>query len=335
MKLSFLGSATYEGHAPAMDKWPAPPEACDRRIASRSLLATIENSRRAVDLGFDWVSVSEHHYSPYLLTPNPIVLAGALSQAVPTATIAVLGPLIPLSNPIRIAEEIALLDSISQGRVVALPLRGTPMEQSVYRHIGDEAREMTQEGIDLILKCWTEPRPFSWHGQHFQFDTISVWPRPFSDPHPPLFGSGNSLESAAFAARRRLGLAMSFLTPESVRRTIQHYRDEAARAGWSPRADQILYRGLADLRDDECLVTAHEQADADAARGIPLPPIIHDPFFQGRPADFLRQAARLCDAGVGVLDINFAKGPVAVDYAHQALCIERFAREALPEIKRW
>jgi alkanesulfonate monooxygenase SsuD/methylene tetrahydromethanopterin reductase-like flavin-dependent oxidoreductase (luciferase family) len=84
--------------------------------------------RCADEFGFDWVTVAEHHYSGFSLTPNPMVMAGALSQIVRRAKIAVLGPTLPILNPVRVAEEIAMLDTMTGGRLVAGMMRGTPNE---------------------------------------------------------------------------------------------------------------------------------------------------------------------------------------------------------------
>ena len=199
MKASFLATTTYAGPAPGVHVWPAPPALCDREVASTTMHRTIEAARRADELGFDWVSLSEHHYAPMMLTPNPLVMAGALSQVVKRAKIAILGPLLPLSNPVRVAEELAMLDSMTDGRVVVLFLRGTPNEHHTYGDVAEQSRAMTQEGIDLILKAWTSDQPFAWEGEHFKFPTVSIWPRTRQEPHPQVFGSGNSEESVIFA----------------------------------------------------------------------------------------------------------------------------------------
>ena len=115
--------------------------------------------------------------------------------------IALLGPLVPLINPVRAAEEIAMIDALSHGRVVVLFLRGTPNEHATYGTNPAETREITQEGVQLILRAWTEPQPFGWEGKYFRYRTISVWPRTVQDPHPPVFYSGNSDELAEFAGK--------------------------------------------------------------------------------------------------------------------------------------
>ena len=122
MKASFFATAAYAG--PRADGWPVAPGLCDRKLASQSLRRALDSCRRADDLGFDWISVSEHHYAPLMLTPNPLVMAGAVSQATSRARIALLGPLLPLANPVRVAEEVAMLDSLTAGPTMSPEVRG-------------------------------------------------------------------------------------------------------------------------------------------------------------------------------------------------------------------
>ena len=245
MLVSSLCMTGYDGPAPGLEVWPARPEFCKRDVARASYDHSIAMARKADDLGFDWVSVSEHHYAPYILTPNPCVMAAALSQVTSRAKIALLGPLVPLVNPVRLAEEIAMLDQLSGGRVVVLFLRGTPNEHRTYDSDPAATRGMTQEGIDLIRKAWIDEEPFAWSGEHYRFSNIAVWPRTVQEPHPPVYGSGNSEESVRIAAERRMGIAFSFAPVDVVADWVRLYHAEAAKAGWQPRADQVIYRGTA------------------------------------------------------------------------------------------
>lgn len=351
MKVSFLAAATYNGQVPrqqvsseagaqaaASAGWGGTPaQFCDRKVASASMRQQIENCRRAEELGFDWISCSEHHYAPYMLTPNPLVFAGALSQACKHTKIAVLGPLLPLTNPVRVAEELAMLDCMSAGRVVVLFLRGTPSEFKIYQDVTVASREMTQEGIELILKAWTEPNPFAWHGTHFNFENISVWPRTYQDPHPLVFGSGNSEESAIFAAQKRLGLAMSFMPAAAVRRIVGIYKEEAKRVGWTPTKDHILYRAMAQISDtNEPLETPYDLADkAERETGKPAPIFVMGAYIAGGPRTVLRQIEALRDAGVGILDMNLGSSARNPDLDNQVVATELFAKKILPEIRNW
>ena len=351
MKASFMGAGTYMGAiqrarvtsedgaqaASARMMGGTPPGACDRQVASKSLQRTIANCRRAEDLGFDWISCSEHHYAPFMLTPNPLVLAGALSQATKHARIALLGPLLPLANPVRVAEEVAMLDSMSGGRVVVLFLRGTPSEWRIYNDVTETSREMTQEGIQLILKAWTAPESFAWHGKHFNFDNVSVWPRTLQDPHPPVFGSGNSEESAIFAARNRLGLAISFMPAAAVKRIVALYKDEAKRTGWTPTKDHILYRALCTISDsNEPNESAFDRSDKESSsNGRDAPLFVMGAYLTGGPRNVLRQIELLREAGVGIVDMNMNSAVESADYDGQVIATELFARKVLPEIRSW
>ena len=319
MKLSFLAAGGYQGAAGG-GAWPVPPQNCDPEVAARSLGMSLELARRADELGFDWVSVSEHHYAPLMLTPNPLVWAGALTQVVKHAKIALLGPVLTINNPVRVAEETAMLDVLSGGRVVALFLRGVPYEWKVYSSEPADTKGSTQDGIDLILKAWTEPEPFAWQTAHHHFDVVSVWPRPLQRPHPPVYGSGNSEDSVLFAAQRRLGLAISFAPPEQVAKHVALYRAEAEKAGWSPGPDQVLYPGRrADRR---------ERRRSGRPCG-PRRPRALRPYFNGGPNRVLGQIEALHAAGVGVVDMAF--GPMGHERSLAAL--EMLSRDVLPAMR--
>jgi alkanesulfonate monooxygenase SsuD/methylene tetrahydromethanopterin reductase-like flavin-dependent oxidoreductase (luciferase family) len=332
----------YDGPAPGLEIWPAAAHFCDPEIASESLQRAIAMCAHADALGFDWVSVSEHHYAPYIMTPNPMVMAAAISQVAKRAKIALLGPLLPLSNPIRVAEEVAMLDSLSGGRVVVLFLRGTPNEQKTFGTVGD-TRGMTQEGIDLIRKAWTHHEPFAWNGEHYQFEIVSVWPRPRQDPHPPLYGSGNSEESIAYAAERRMGIAFSFAPPEVAKKWIAVYRRESARYGWTPTPEHIIYRGITYAADTDAQAGAEMMAffgqkAAESAKlqsatlgGPPLVTLVTEPYFVGSSATILERFATLRDIGVGVVDMVFGIGSPEKRKA----VMDVIARDILPIVQHW
>jgi alkanesulfonate monooxygenase SsuD/methylene tetrahydromethanopterin reductase-like flavin-dependent oxidoreductase (luciferase family) len=316
MKLSLLAAGGYAGRV-ADRSWPVAPAACQPQIAARSLGQNLELAGRADELGFDWVSVSEHHYGPIMLTPNPLVWAGALTQVVRRARIALLGPVLPLNNAVRVAEETAMLDAISGGRIVVLFLRGVPNEMRTYAGTEPaDPRGATQEGIDLILKAWTAPEPFAWQGEHHQHGLVSIWPQPVQRPHPPVFGSGNSEDSVVFAAQRRLGLAISFAPVEQVTRAVALYRAEADKAGWSPGPDQVLYRAVAEVSETE--TTARPGGEG-----------IFRPFFYGGPKQVLGQLESLCDAGVGVIDMAFA----AIGHDRAMTALDVLAEGVLPTMR--
>jgi alkanesulfonate monooxygenase SsuD/methylene tetrahydromethanopterin reductase-like flavin-dependent oxidoreductase (luciferase family) len=332
MKTCFLCTGAYTGQV-AVRGWPVPPELCDREEAAKSYDVAIRNCKLAEEAGFDWVSLSEHHYAPGLMTPNPIVLAGAVSQATSRVKIALLGPLVPLVNPVRTAEELAMLDALSHGRVVVLFLRGTPNEHHTYGAIKpDETRTVTQEGVQLIKKAWTEPQPFAWESAHFNFKQVSVWPRTVQDPHPQIFYSANSDESAEFAGRNGLSAAIGFAGLDGVKRQVEVYRRAAREAGWEPTHEDILFRGRMIVAEDDAQAEQIAERMAPgmrtaAARGTTGGAGGGDPTagiaglqFMGGPDKVLAKAQALHDAGVGIID-------VAVIGAGMKNALETFARQ--------
>jgi alkanesulfonate monooxygenase SsuD/methylene tetrahydromethanopterin reductase-like flavin-dependent oxidoreductase (luciferase family) len=262
VKASIFQPVPYTPSEPVTLRWPMAGADYDAEVGQRSFRQAIEQVVLAEEVGFDWVSVAEHHYGAlFSLTPNPTVFAGALSQQLRRVKIALLGATLPLTNPVRVAEEYAILDTLTGGRLVAGFLRGTPNEFLTYGTNPEESRDQYWEGTELILKAWTEPEPFGWQGRHYQYRTISVWPRPVQQPHPPVFLSGNSVESGGWAGRHRIGMAISFATNAASAQLVAHYRQQAAEVGWEPSREDVLYRG------NICLAETDEEAQ-EAAYGI-------------------------------------------------------------------
>lgn len=277
MKVSYLCANTYaDPGVMRRAKYPYPPELYDREVGARSIEAALANASLADELGYDWVSVSEHHFAPGIMTPNALVFAGALTQVVKRAKIALLGPIVSINNPVRLAEEIAMLDLMSGGRILVFLLRGTANEFNTYYVNPLETRERAQEAIELIERALTEPQPFGWLGRYFEFPTVAVWPRPTQIPRPFIFSSGNSPESCVFAARHRHGLAMSFIPPQLVVKAVELYKGECAKAGWQPTEEHILYRSFAAIAETEGEAQQQQRArdfdpqraNAGAPRGL-------------------------------------------------------------------
>lgn len=343
MKVSYLCMTGYDGPAPGIAIWPASPEFCFPDVAQGSYARYLDMVEAAETLGFDWVSVSEHHYAPYQMTPNPMIMASAIIQRTKKVRVALLGPLVPLNNPVRLAEEVAMLDALSGGRLEVLFLRGTPNEHKTYGTAADLTKQMTQEGIDLILKAWTSEKPFGWEGEQYQFETISIWPRITQQPHPPVFGSGNSEDSVVFAAKRRIGIAFSFAAPESVSEWIRLYRAECAKVGWEPTPDHVIYRGIAycaptdEQAESNMIAYFGQQAEAQGKLqsatlgGPPVLDLVAKPYFVGSPETLIEKFRVLHDIGVGVCDLPFVVGSPE----QQRASLELFGREVLPVVQGW
>ncbi len=152
-------------------------------------------------LGFDGLGVNEHHQNGYGLMPSPNIIAAGLARNTSTAAICVIGNSVALYNPpIRVAEEFAMLDVISGGRLVAGFPVGTPMDTNFcYGQIPALTRDKYRENHDLIMKAWAEDEPFAWDGKYNQLRWVNTWPKPVQKPHPPIYiPGGGSIETWDF-----------------------------------------------------------------------------------------------------------------------------------------
>lgn len=365
MKAALFSSVPYLGDA-ERSSWPVPTSTYSAETARRSMELALEQYELADRLGFDWVTLAEHHFAPLSLTPNPMVLAGAVTQRVRRARIALLGATIPILNPVRVAEEFAMLDTLTDGRVVAGMLRGTANEYVTYNVNPAESWSRFAEAMELIIRAWTEPVPFGWQGRHYQFRSISIWPRPVQRPHPPIYMSGSSPEAGEFAARHRVRLGFAFTTVPLARAAAAHYRERAAACGWEPGPDDVLYRvsahvadsdeqALEDLRaagagrprpgystsnrrlDDAAAGAGYYGRDAATQRGriqaqaSPMAERIEQgQLLAGGPDTVLAQARRIRDElGAGILEVVFT--PMARERTLHA--IELFGSRVLPGLR--
>ncbi|HKV05357.1 MAG TPA: LLM class flavin-dependent oxidoreductase [Candidatus Acidoferrales bacterium] len=152
-------------------------------------------------LGFDGIGVNEHHQNAYGLMPSPNLIAASLARRTRDVALVVLGASIALYNPpLRVAEEFAMLDCISGGRLVAGFPVGTSMDTNFcYGQIPALTREKYREANDLILRAWHEREPFAFNGRYTKLRYVNLWPRPIQQPHPPIhIPGGGSIETFDF-----------------------------------------------------------------------------------------------------------------------------------------
>src|SRR2546428_11573201 len=165
MKAALFSLVPYAGPA-GQGVWPVPAQPYSAEVAQRSMQAILGQFELADQVGFDWVTVAEHHFAPMSLTPNPMVMAGALTQRVKRAKIALMGANIPILNPVRVAEEFAMLDTLTGGRGGAGMLRRPPHEDVTYNVNPAESPERLPGALEPIVKTRTQPLPLRWHGRY-------------------------------------------------------------------------------------------------------------------------------------------------------------------------
>lgn len=188
--------------------WVDPPfnELADPMKVGQYYNWTLDELIHAAHAGLDGVCVNEHHQNAYGFMPGPNLMGSVLARATNGLDVGIvqMGATLPTTNPpIRVAEEYAMIDCISGGRLVAgMPL-GSPMDANmVYGIPPIEQRERYYEAHDLIMKAWQSDEMFAWNGKYQQLGMVNIWPRPVQKPTPPVWvpGSG-SLSTWDFAAK--------------------------------------------------------------------------------------------------------------------------------------
>src|ERR1700681_776720 len=154
------------------------------------------------ELGFDGIMLNEHHNAPFCMQAKANIFAGILAAMTQKVKIVMLGNPLPLAeNPIRLAEELAMIDMISKGRLVSGFVRGGGQEQLATGVNPAFNRERFEEAHDLIVKAWTEPEAFRWERTHYQHRVINLWAVPLRKPHPRIWIPGvGSRETVVWSA---------------------------------------------------------------------------------------------------------------------------------------
>ena len=175
------------------------------------------------------IVVNEHHNTAYSMMAAPNLIAAAIIPQTKNAKICVWGTPPNLEYPNRLAEEYAMLDVMSEGRLeVAFPL-GTGMEYWANPINPATARERHRESIDIILQAWTQDGPTTYYGDFYTYRFLNPWPRPYQKPHPPCYivGTG-SPETIELAAELGFGYSSVFVTKQRALELNQNLRELAA-----------------------------------------------------------------------------------------------------------
>jgi alkanesulfonate monooxygenase SsuD/methylene tetrahydromethanopterin reductase-like flavin-dependent oxidoreductase (luciferase family) len=192
------------------------------------------------ELGLDGVVFNEHHYSSYGTMPSPNLIAAALTQRTKRIKIGVLGNILPLrDHPVRVAEEYAMVDCLSNGRLIAGFVRGIPAEYVWYGVNPEESRGRFQEAYDLIMTAWTNS-VWSFEGEFYKLKDCAIWPRPVQQPHPPIWIAARSAESIEWCVKRHLPCAQVYQTTGQIEDTFNYYRAKAKEEGWQAKPDDFI-----------------------------------------------------------------------------------------------
>jgi len=227
-------------------------------------------------MGWDSLLVNEHHQTAVAMTPSPNLIAAALACTTETAAIAICGNSLALYNPpVRVAEEIAMLDCLSGGRVIAGLVLGTPMDSAFSYGIPPiELRERFEEARQLIVRAWTADEPFSFNGVYNKLRYVNSWPRPMQDNIPIWVPGSGSVETWDLVNKYDYCYGyLSFRGKESALPIVRGFWDQTKSQGATMNPNRMAFTQVICCSDSE---EAAEREYAEAVqyfyRNNPTPP---------------------------------------------------------------
>lgn len=231
-----------------------PNELCDPEVAHKLYHRYIDEWMLADKLGMD-IMINEHHSTATCLTASANLILAILARVTKRARLLVLG--VPIANrpdPVRIAEEMAMIDVISGGRLEFGMIKGVPYEMAPANSNATTLMDRFWEAHDLILKAMsTHDGPFNFEGKYFHARQVNIWPRPLQQPHPPIWSSTATPSNAKELARR--GYIMSSFMGGTVETVKLHHAylegwKEAGRGDTVP-VDRLAYMGMCAIAENE------------------------------------------------------------------------------------
>jgi alkanesulfonate monooxygenase SsuD/methylene tetrahydromethanopterin reductase-like flavin-dependent oxidoreductase (luciferase family) len=173
--------------------------------------------------GFFAYHLAEHHFTPLGMAPSPSVFLSAIAQRTRRLRFGTFVYVLPAHHPLRVLEEICMLDHISGGRIEIGFGRGSvPYEISYYGANAEERQQIYAERLELILKAFTV-KTLDWNGQYDKFENVPMEMSPCQKPHPPLWYGAHSPDSAERAARKGLSIVTNDM-PDNTRAIVARYR---------------------------------------------------------------------------------------------------------------
>jgi alkanesulfonate monooxygenase SsuD/methylene tetrahydromethanopterin reductase-like flavin-dependent oxidoreductase (luciferase family) len=228
-----------------------PNRYCDPREMAEIYHQRMDECLLADELGLD-IMINEHHSSATCVVPAAVVPMSMLARQTKRARLLTLGyPIANRLDPVRVAEELAMIDVISRGRLEMGLIRGVQYEVPVAVRSAVGQMDRFWEAHDLILKALsTRDAPFDWQGEHFQYRNVNVWPQPWQQPHPPVWITGRFPANVRDIAERGYVLG-TFLTGYNTKQSFDIYRQRCAELGRPvPDPDRFAYLGLVAIAQD-------------------------------------------------------------------------------------
>jgi alkanesulfonate monooxygenase SsuD/methylene tetrahydromethanopterin reductase-like flavin-dependent oxidoreductase (luciferase family) len=259
-----------------------PNRKCDPKIAADLFHRYYDEWMLADELGFD-IMLNEHHQTATCMSSTVIVGLSVLARQTARARLLVLGyPIGHRSDPLRVAEELATVDVISRGRLDMGFIKGVPYEFAASNQNPVGVMDRFWEAHDFIVKAMTShDGPFNWESEHFHYRQVNIWPRPWQQPHPPIWSTTGSKSNARVLGER--GYVMATLgTGYNTRTLYDVYREGYVSKGRpAPSSDRFAYLGLVAVAANERAARARGEQLASYPRTSPIvyPPFRNPPGF--------------------------------------------------------
>jgi alkanesulfonate monooxygenase SsuD/methylene tetrahydromethanopterin reductase-like flavin-dependent oxidoreductase (luciferase family) len=230
------------------------PSLYDPQLGHRQYNDYLDELELAAAAGFDGICVNEHHQNAYGLMPSPNLMAATLARNTSDAAVTVMGNSLALySPPTRVAEELAMIDVISGGRLIAGMPVGTAMDTCYGYGIPPATlRDRYEEAHDLITRAWSAQQPFAFNGRFTKLRYVNPWPRPVQHPPPIWIPGGGTVETWEWcAAHNYVYCYLSYFGYKLAEPTMRRYWDRMAEIGRDPNPFQAGFLQFAAVADTD------------------------------------------------------------------------------------
>jgi alkanesulfonate monooxygenase SsuD/methylene tetrahydromethanopterin reductase-like flavin-dependent oxidoreductase (luciferase family) len=322
----------------------------------------LREARLSDELRLDVIWLAEHHFDGICAYVDPIVMAGALASSTSHAQIGFAVVQTALHHPIRLAEQLAILDNVTKGRLIVGLGRGSSYNIYDYQGFGidhREAQERLEEAEKIMLQAWTS-EGFTYRGKYWDVDVPILRPRPYTKPHPAIIRAASSDRSLVGLAHQGRPFLMNVQPMAVTRRRVEVYRQTMREDGY----DEVkIARNLADCWVWRNVFVAETDAEAERL-GLPafqamvesravmrertyretgmrievassdLPSArasIEHGFIYGSPARVAEAMTEIADLGVGGVIATFRLGPMPHDVAINSLRL--FMHQVAPALR--
>lgn len=304
--------------------------------------ATLEQAELVDRLGFDHVWFTEHHFCPDGYLPAFQPLAGAIAARTERLRISTDVCLLPLHHPVRLAEELAVLDQISGGRMeLGIGMGYVPSEFAAFGVPIRNRVSMTEEGIEILRRAWSDG-PFSFHGRRYQLDDVDVHPKPVQPGGPPLW-----IAAMSEAGARRAARFGTHLLPQGRRsEVLEPWRRAVTESGADPEHHRVGIIRTVYVTDDRerdwpmirqaerfrMAVYDRFMAETPDSYAWRADDSIPQTVVVGSPDECVAELRRFVDDH-GITDLITSGLPPGIDPEYMGRNLERLATEVVPRLR--